>query len=108
MSRLLPKEDSGPLHAQRKTRVSSSWLDQTPNFRQEIRQSHYRNNPVKYDLGDGEVMREYKLTFQEFSLDFLFENLAIAMEVIDIYHEITYYKGKCLINLVLQTRFYFH
>ena len=30
--------------------ASSSWVDQAPNFRQEIRQSHYRNDPVKYDL----------------------------------------------------------
>ena len=26
--------------------------EQVPNFRQEIRQSHYRNDPVKYDLDD--------------------------------------------------------
>ena len=30
--------------------TSSSWIDQAPNFRQEIRQSNYRNDPVKYDL----------------------------------------------------------
>ena len=30
--------------------ISSSWFDQTLNFRQEIHQSHYRNDPVKYDL----------------------------------------------------------
>ena len=29
---------------------SSSWAGWSPNFRQEIRQSHYRNDPVKYDL----------------------------------------------------------
>ena len=33
--------------------ASLLWADQVPNFRQEIRQSHYRNDPVKYDLGDG-------------------------------------------------------
>ena len=43
-------QDSRPFHAQKKTHDSSSWLDLTPNFRQEIRQSHYRNDPVKYDL----------------------------------------------------------
>ena len=43
-------QDSRPFHAQRKPHDSSSWLDLTPNFRQEIRQSHYRNDPVKYDL----------------------------------------------------------
>ena len=39
-----------PFHAQEKLLTSSSWVDQVPNFRQEIRQSHYRNDPVKYDL----------------------------------------------------------
>ena len=39
-----------PLHAQELLLNSSSWVDQVPNFRQEIRQSHYRNDPVKYDL----------------------------------------------------------
>ena len=39
-----------PLHAQEQLLNSSSWVDQVPNFRQEIRQSHYRNDPVKYDL----------------------------------------------------------
>ena len=29
---------------------SSSWAGKSPNFRREIRQSHYRNDPVKYDL----------------------------------------------------------
>ena len=41
-----------PLHAQELLLNSSSWVDQVPNFRQEIRQSHYRNDPVKYDLAD--------------------------------------------------------
>ena len=40
-----------PFHAQEEMLASSSWVDQAPNFRQEIRQSHYRNDPVKYDLG---------------------------------------------------------
>ena len=39
-----------PFQAQEKLLTSSSWVDQVPNFRQEIRQSHYRNDPVKYDL----------------------------------------------------------
>ena len=39
-----------PFHAQEKLLNSSSWVDQVPNFRQEIRQSNYRNDPVKYDL----------------------------------------------------------
>ena len=42
--------DPAPFHAQEKVLASSSWADQVPNFRQEIRQSHYRNDPVKYDL----------------------------------------------------------
>ncbi len=29
---------------------SSSWFAKTSNFRGEIRQSYYRNDPVKYDL----------------------------------------------------------
>ena len=61
--------NSRPFHAQRKTLVSSSWLDQTTNFRQEIRQSNYRNNPVKYDLDNGKVVREYTSTFHEFNFD---------------------------------------
>ena len=39
-----------PLHAQDEVHDSSSWIDQVPDFRQEICQSNYRNNPVKYDL----------------------------------------------------------
>ena len=39
-----------PLHAQDLLLNSSSWVGQVPNFRQEIRQTHYRNDPVKYDL----------------------------------------------------------
>ena len=45
-------QDSRPFHAQRKPHNSSSWLDLTPNFRQEIRQSYCRNDNVKYDLGE--------------------------------------------------------
>ena len=41
-----------PFHAQDWLLNSSSWVGQVPNFRQEIRQSHYRNDPVKYDLAD--------------------------------------------------------
>ena len=39
-----------PFHAQELLLNSSSWVDQVPSFRQETRQSHYRNDPVKYDL----------------------------------------------------------
>ena len=39
-----------PLHAQDLLLNSLLWVGQVPNFRQEIRQSHYRNDPVKYDL----------------------------------------------------------
>ena len=39
-----------PFHALKELLASSSWFDQVPNFRQEIRQSNYRNDPVKYDL----------------------------------------------------------
>ena len=46
----LPEGDLQPFHAQEELPNSSSWFDQVPNFRQEIRQSHYRNDPVKYDL----------------------------------------------------------
>ena len=41
-----------PFHAQDEMLASSSWVDQAPNFRQEIRQSYCRNDPVKYDLDD--------------------------------------------------------
>ena len=30
--------------------TSSSWLCKSPNFRQEIRSSYYRNDSLKYDL----------------------------------------------------------
>ena len=30
--------------------MSSLWIDLAPDFRQEISQSHYRSDPVKYDL----------------------------------------------------------
>ena len=40
----------GSFHAQEKVPNSSSRIDQVPDFRQEICQSHYRNDPVKYDL----------------------------------------------------------
>ena len=42
--------DSSPFHAQEEMLTSSSWTDQASDFRQEIRQSNYRNDPVKYDL----------------------------------------------------------
>ena len=41
-----------PFHAQDEMLASSSWVDQAPNFRQEIRQSYCRNDPVKYDLDE--------------------------------------------------------
>ena len=44
------QEVLAPFHAQEKLLTSSSWVSQVPNFRQEIRQSNYRNDPVKYDL----------------------------------------------------------
>ena len=37
-------------HAKEKLQASSSWTGTAPNFRQEICQSNYRNDPVKYDL----------------------------------------------------------
>jgi hypothetical protein len=46
----LPTGGLKPFHALEDLPDSSSWFDQVPNFRQEIRQSHYRNDPVKYDL----------------------------------------------------------
>ena len=49
----LLEETSVPFHAQDDLLNSSTRISQVPNFRQEIRQSHYRNDPVKYDL-DGE------------------------------------------------------
>ena len=39
-----------PFHAQEELLNSSLWVDQVPNFRQEIRQSNYRNDDLKYDL----------------------------------------------------------
>ncbi len=30
--------------------TSSSWLFESPNFRQEMRSSYYRNDSLKYDL----------------------------------------------------------
>ena len=41
---------SKPFHAQEQLLTSLSWFDQVLIYRQEIRQSHYRNDPVKYDL----------------------------------------------------------
>ncbi len=53
------QEAPQPFHAQESLLNSSSWVGQVPNFRQETRQSHYRNDPVKYDLA---VMRCTPLT----------------------------------------------
>ena len=44
-----------PFHAQDEMHASSSWVDQAPNFRQEIRQSYCRNDSVKYDLSEGRI-----------------------------------------------------
>ena len=48
--RISRKSSSNSFHAQDLLLNSSSSVGQVPNFRQEIRQSHYRNDPVKYDL----------------------------------------------------------
>ena len=48
--RISPMWTQAPFHAQDLLLNSSSWVGQVPNFRQETRQSHYRNDPVKYDL----------------------------------------------------------
>ena len=58
-----------PFHAQEKLLASSSWVDQVPNFRQEIRQSNYRNDPVKYDLN----ILEYKPSPNRFPNTEIFE-----------------------------------
>ena len=42
--------------------ASSSWLSKASIFRRENRQSHYRNDPVKYDLKESMLPREI-LTF---------------------------------------------
>ena len=39
-----------PFHAQEKLLVLIIVVEMTSNFRQEIRYSYYRNDPVKYDL----------------------------------------------------------
>ena len=50
-TRFSAKSRSPHLFTLRKKRhSSSSWAGKSPNFRREIRQSHYRNDPVKYDL----------------------------------------------------------
>ena len=50
-ARFSAKSRSPHLFTLRKKRhSSSSWAGKSPNFRREIRQSHYRNDPVKYDL----------------------------------------------------------
>ena len=61
-------QDSRPFHAQKKTHNSSSWLDLTPNFRQEIRQSHYRNDPVKYDLAELRFGQTYSISHSQHRL----------------------------------------
>ena len=50
-----PKWTQVPFHAQDSLLNSSSWVGQVPNFRQETRQSHYRNDPVKFDLLSAEL-----------------------------------------------------
>lgn len=51
-----PSEAPVPIHAQESPLNSSSWAGQVPIFRQENRQSHYRNEPVKYDLNLGNMI----------------------------------------------------
>ena len=52
-ARFSAKSRSPHLFTLRKKRhSSSSWAGKSPNFRREIRQSHYRNDPVKYDLNN--------------------------------------------------------
>ena len=41
-----------PVHAQDKLRHLVIVAEMTSNFRQEIRYSYYRNDPVKYDLNN--------------------------------------------------------
>ena len=41
---------SPQLHAQQELLNSSPWVDQVPNFRQEIRQSNYRSDGLTYDF----------------------------------------------------------
>ena len=41
-----------PFHAHGQALTSSSWRGWAPSFRRETRQSHYRNDPVKYDLDE--------------------------------------------------------
>ena len=41
-----------PFHAQEKLLVLIIVVEMTSNFRQEIRYSYYRNDPVKYDLNN--------------------------------------------------------
>ena len=48
-ARFSAKSRSPHLFTLRKKRhSSSSWAGKSPNFRREIRQSHYRNDPVKW------------------------------------------------------------
>ena len=42
--------DQRPFHALDRPCLSSSWLSKDSGFRQETRQSYYRNDPVKYNL----------------------------------------------------------
>ena len=53
-----------PFHAQDLLLNSSSWVGQVLNFRQEIRQSHYRNDPVKYDLNMQYAIEKYQPNFK--------------------------------------------
>ena len=55
------QEVLAPFHAQEKLLTSSSWVSQVPNFRQEIRQSNYRNDTAKYDLAFSPKVRDISM-----------------------------------------------
>ena len=64
-----PRWTPAPFHAQELLLNSSSWVGQVPNFRQEIRQSHYRNDPVKYDLNHQLLHNESYILTQNVSFE---------------------------------------
>jgi len=41
--------------------ISSSWMCKSPNFRQEIRSSYYRNDSLKYDLNVSNNLQNNRL-----------------------------------------------
>ena len=44
------KEALKPFHSLKELPNSSSWFDLVAKLRHDVCQSHYRNDPVKYDL----------------------------------------------------------